>query len=374
MAEQRIVYFKNFDSIRFIAACIVFLTHAIVPYIDLLNIDNPLRVKVIKITLGEGIGVPVFFVLSGFLITYLLIDEYKRNLKINLKAFYMRRILRIWPLYFAIILFSFALYPYLLELFSEKNPLQSNIFYYLTFLSNFDSIRVHQENLTYALSQDITWSVAIEEQFYLFWPIIFLLPKRAWIYIITIILAYSLIFRLIVTNSVVIYFHTISAFAYLCMGGLFAYLISYNIKVKSIFENTNTNFQYITITLLFVTLVLFQLVSFKYFHSFIYSFSLSFIVAIFITSQAISKKSKFLLSNFSIANFWGKYSYGIYLLHPIAIKITSIFFNKVSFNKLVFLNYLFMAVISFIFTLILSYISYEFYEKKFLKLKMYFKQ
>jgi peptidoglycan/LPS O-acetylase OafA/YrhL len=59
-------------------------------------------------------AVSFFFCLSGFLITYLLINEYKENGMINIKNFYLRRILRIWPLYFSVIFFAFFFYNFLL--------------------------------------------------------------------------------------------------------------------------------------------------------------------------------------------------------------------------------------------------------------------
>lgn len=117
-------------------------------------------------------GVDLFFVISGFLITGILLDSvgsahYFRN-------FYVRRVLRIWPLYFALLAFVFVLLPLLMpgergRIFALSHPWQS----YLVFAQNFF---VHALGIMPLL---VTWSLAVEEQFYLVWPlVILLLPRR----------------------------------------------------------------------------------------------------------------------------------------------------------------------------------------------------
>ena len=99
------IFFKNLDSIRFIAALMVFIGHAISPSYQYLPIKNTFWEKLLNTASNAGTGVSMFFVLSGFLITYLLISEYELNRKISIQKFYMRRVLRIWPLYFLIVAF-----------------------------------------------------------------------------------------------------------------------------------------------------------------------------------------------------------------------------------------------------------------------------
>ena len=100
------LYFKNLNGVRFIAAFMVLICH-----IELnkkfFNIPNYRETTKF---LGH-LGVDLFFVLSGFLITFLLIKEKDLFGKINFKNFYIRRILRIWPLYFLIVIFSLFILP-----------------------------------------------------------------------------------------------------------------------------------------------------------------------------------------------------------------------------------------------------------------------
>ena len=78
-------------------------------------------------------AVILFFVLSGFLITYLLFEEKEKTGIIAIKEFYLRRILRIWPLYFLVLLLASIVYFYLSNDASEYTD---RIFYYLLFLPN----------------------------------------------------------------------------------------------------------------------------------------------------------------------------------------------------------------------------------------------
>src|SRR5262249_15856566 len=117
-------------------------------------------------------GVSFFFVLSGFLITYLILREIEVNGKLDILAFYVRRVLRIWPLYYLVIAFGFLCYPLLKSVFGFSSYIETgNSLYYMFFLSNFDVINLGHwlGNGRGAMSTNITWSVAIEEQFYLLW-------------------------------------------------------------------------------------------------------------------------------------------------------------------------------------------------------------
>lgn len=370
------LYFKNLDSIRFFAALMVYLAHGISPAYQYLPVQGTVWEKFLNLISSGGTGVSIFFVLSGFLITYLLIHEYEKTNTISVKNFYMRRVLRIWPLYFLVVTFSFFIYPSLKGLMGIDNPLGSNVLYHLTFLSNFDVINI-QENCpgNDAMSQGITWSVSIEEQFYLFWPLIFaFLPRKAWVYAILFVIGGSLCFRILNhENTAVLYFHTFSVLADLGLGGLAAYLVKNSVRVKHFFENSNAK----THLLLFVFSFSLLFWSDSIF-SFKYGNAISRIItaasfALIIAAQSLTKtNSIFNLSRFKMANHWGKYTYGIYLLHPIAITMVDILSRALKFPKTSFINLFIIGVIGFILTLILSKLSFTFFEARFLKLKQKF--
>ena len=107
--EQKI-YFENLNSIRFIAASLV-IVHHIEQFKSFFGIQN--YFKDVRIEMIGKLGVVLFFVLSGFLISYLLFKEKEYTKTISIRKFYIRRILRIWPLYFLIIILSFFVFPFI---------------------------------------------------------------------------------------------------------------------------------------------------------------------------------------------------------------------------------------------------------------------
>lgn len=90
-------HFHTFDAMRFFACFKVFLLHLPLTAFPLFNF----------IRSGGGIGVQFFFVLSGFLITYIILND-KKHHQFNLKKFFAKRILRIWPLFYLMILFAYT--------------------------------------------------------------------------------------------------------------------------------------------------------------------------------------------------------------------------------------------------------------------------
>jgi len=108
-------------------------------------------------------GVPVFFALSAYLITELLMIERRRSGTVDLPAFYVRRCLRIWPLYFLLLFLGFAL-----SRFGSREISVSALLAYLLFVGNWYTS--FHDFLPTAIGP--LWSIPVEEQFYLFWPIL----------------------------------------------------------------------------------------------------------------------------------------------------------------------------------------------------------
>lgn len=151
--EFKIGYIPALDGLRAFAIIAVILFHAEIPGFR-----------------GGFIGVDLFFVLSGFLITSLLIEEYGKRGVVSLKNFYIRRILRLFP---ALIL-MLSVFVILNLIFVERSKASDNIT---------DSLIVlfYSANWTRALGfgrpdwLGHAWSLSIEEQFYLLWPVIFII-------------------------------------------------------------------------------------------------------------------------------------------------------------------------------------------------------
>ncbi len=155
---------------------------------------------------GGFIGVSVFFVLSGFLITQLLLIEHARAGRIDLAAFYTRRARRLLPPLLCMLAAFLLLHP-LLAPNGDRIAFWYDAFFALTYVSNWTYLTLHAPQWF-----DHTWSLAVEEQFYLLWPILIwpLLrarkPRRALVAMV-VITAIALVWRHVVANGIAVAAH-----------------------------------------------------------------------------------------------------------------------------------------------------------------------
>lgn len=375
MATDRTrIFFPNLDSLRFLAFLLVFLQHGFRNAVRPLDGKSYLSDRLISFFFSGGAtGVQIFFVLSGFLITYLLLNEKKTAGFIDLKKFYLRRTLRIWPLYYATVIFAFLVYPYLKSLIGVDSELCSRPWYYFTFLANFDSIYISQHCPGQsAMTQGIVWSVAIEEQFYIFWPLLFrLLPAAKHWLIFPLVIVSCLAFRAYNADaeSKILYFHTFAVMGDLAIGGVFAYLAIHSQKFLLWLQELPRK------TIAFFYLVIF--ISY-FFQDFIFSFSGAEIFsrlifdcfwAFIIVEQCFAKNVLFPLGKNKQFSKLGKISYGLYMLHPIGILITDIGFRVLKINTGPSLILIVMGLISLGISILIAKLSYRWFETPFLKLK-----
>lgn len=191
------VYFPGLHGLRFFAALAVVFTHVelMKKYMGFhhLWMDSGQRISsfaAAHISHGDfhwasplvaeagPLGVVFFFVLSGFLITYLLLVE-KQQGRVHIGRFYLRRILRIWPLYYLVFLLGFFVLPHF-EWFHV--PVQSEAFIQ-NYWGNFWCYALFVPNLAYSLYMAVPnigqlWSIGVEEQFYILWPLLIGLSKK----------------------------------------------------------------------------------------------------------------------------------------------------------------------------------------------------
>lgn len=172
---SKFLHFPNLNALRAIAALLVLIHHA-EQFKDVFKLDNYWNIPFIQV-IGK-LGVVLFFVLSGFLITYLLVNEEKlTKKKINVKSFYIRRILRIWPLYYLIIFLSYFIFPYL-DILSVDN-ISTEILSIKTFLLYIFMLpNMVLSNFGVVPYASQAWSIGTEEQFYLIWPLLFILFRK----------------------------------------------------------------------------------------------------------------------------------------------------------------------------------------------------
>lgn len=153
-ASSRRFYRPEIDVLRFCGFLMVFLFHSI-------PLGNPHRFLVMARTFAAG-SVPLFFLLSSYLITTLLLIERRRTGQVNLRNFYVRRILRIWPLYFAFL----AICATFGHLDASESISASGLVAYALLIGNWWS----GTHGALSLMTGPLWTLAVEEQFYVVWP------------------------------------------------------------------------------------------------------------------------------------------------------------------------------------------------------------
>ena len=121
------------------------------------------------------IGVDLFFVLSGFLITGILMDT--RDDPHHFRNFYARRTLRIFPLYYAYLVLLFLVLPALSDAYALEHAVDDRRIWLWSYMGNFLMARGWE-----AMPSHTThlWSLAVEEQFYLVWPLLVFAVRRSW--------------------------------------------------------------------------------------------------------------------------------------------------------------------------------------------------
>jgi len=173
-------YRPELDVLRFIAFMFVFITHRT----DLAPINQAQHPWIFAITQVGVFGVPVFFFLSAFLITELLERERSQAGGINVRAFYIRRILRIWPLYF-LLFFGLVFLNNVLPGAGAGTP--DKWLFFMLFAGNW-YITFHGW-IEYPINP--MWSLSVEEQFYIVIPFLALLGRRALIAVNLAVIAVS---------------------------------------------------------------------------------------------------------------------------------------------------------------------------------------
>ena len=315
------------------------------------------------------LGINLFFVLSGFLITYLLLWEQKKSGKINLANYLMRRTLRVWPLYFLIIIFGFFVFPrlpYGIETIHE-------LWRYALFLANFDELLVGLNDSINFLTA--IWTVAVEEQFYIVWGLLIGLfafrKKSMYIIFFSLIILFSIGFRMMNYNEPrMLYFHTFAVMSDLGIGGLIG-LLAFQNKIQRFFENISR------LTIIVTYLVGLALILFEnlIFHGALVSIARivpGVFFAFVILEQVYSKKSFLKIDRIPLMKYSGDISYGFYMFHCIAIYYWAMIFSDYHFTEHLYQFIVYLLVV-FASTYLAAMLSYRFFELPFLRLKKKFK-
>lgn len=363
------VYFPGLNGLRFIAAAMVVVSH-----VELYGFNFNFHTLGIEalFTIGD-VAVIFFFVLSGFLITYLLFKEKDTMGTVSVKDFYMRRILRIWPLYYLLLILGFLILPNIAFMDTGNlSHMMHKYFWPQLILNIFLLPNLGRACFTALPFNGMAWSIGVEEQFYFIWPILIKKSKKPLKVIIMIIIAYIMCFfgarevKHIFTNyaisSFTNYLPNIIGYIQIdCMaiGAIGAYLLFYNKRlIQFVFSPL---FQFITFVGIFIIIFFYNN---KLFSNEIASF---FFCSLIINVAA--NKNTFLKLENKVFHYLGKISYGIYMYHSIIIIAMVNLFRKFHLGHNI-IEILGLHLLCLIITVGISAVSYRYFENIFLKLKL----
>jgi peptidoglycan/LPS O-acetylase OafA/YrhL len=345
------IYFPELDGLRFFAFLLVFVHHH--------SLFSALEIK-------GWIGVDLFFVLSAFLFTKLLIAEYFKTQKISFIKFYLRRIFRIWPIYFLFIGFSVTLYFYLEGTLSRY--IEMRIIGLLAFSDNILTAFSGWNPLPYSVH---LWTIAYEEQFYIFVPIIIYFLVRSSLktklsFLISIYILFNIIRLFLIANNAnsteIIVMLPFTRFESIFLG----MVIGFN-GFDFLLKKVSSSVLGLIGILFFVLLYMPPLINVSYWIIVEYTF-VGISTSLILFSVLNNNFLRNLFSN-KILVFLGKRSYGLYVYHLLGIGFADYMIEKITVLPS---SSLASFIYSFLFTVIVSIISYKIIETPFLKLKKKF--
>jgi peptidoglycan/LPS O-acetylase OafA/YrhL len=358
--EKSKIYFPQLDSIRGISFIAIFLFHT-------------LRINYGVTFLGDftqylfanlPLAIDVFFILSSFLLTYLALNEYQKRGNFSFQNYFTRRILRIWPLYYFILLLAFILFPVVASLLHYKMTLPEPV-YYIFFIANFYTI-----NHVFFLR--LLWTISVEEQFYLLWGFCLRFFHKHLYKIIFILIFVSVVFSIYSTfTQSASYFNSLTYLFDFGCGALAALLTFKNKFIIACFRNLagfKTIFYYCYLPFHFIFFYILNKHSAGISNDLValanrYLFIIY--IGLFIIEQMINIRRTKILERSRFLIFTGKISYGLYCYHGISIMFLNLLVEH--FN-LGISNWI-MVLISFALNYFVAIISYFYLESPFLKLK-----
>lgn len=354
MTESPVVYLRGLNGIRALAALSVVASHVALSYGTF-----GLR-KMYGLDLASY-GVTMFFTLSGFLITYLLLIEKKKYGNINIKQFYIRRMLRIWPLYYLYLAISI-----IVLLIYEKEALTDQTAFYVFLLANVPFIIVKQIPVI-----GHYWSLGVEEQFYLFWPWIVKKVKRIFtllVWFVIIMGVLKLLFWLYyhkTGNPVPVAAIHITRFHCMAIGaaGAVLYFGKNSFFLKAAYSN-------ITQVIIWAVVALVVVNKFNV-NPIINDELISVISILLIVNVAGNPKTLIKLDN-KYLDYLGKISFGIYVYHPLVLFLEEKWMGSYIRGLDPVVQMVIIGLVAVTVTIIIAGLSYKYFESRFLQYKKKF--
>jgi peptidoglycan/LPS O-acetylase OafA/YrhL len=366
------VFFKNLDALRFIAFLFIFLGHSLDTDSNaILQSDVYGWVKNYVYIFGKT-GFSFAFVLSSYINTWVILEERKNAGHFKPWLYYVRRAIRIWPLYFLVLFIGFVVLPFVMELLNQPYEEVGNPWYFILFVGNFFLI---EHGWTHSPIISVLWSVSVEEQFYIFWPFLLIVFRKSekWLFALLLVIFGITTFHYYGTD-VNIWFHTLFLLGDIAIGALFAF-ISFNKnwgfdKLVDLSRNS------------IIGLYLLFFASFIFYHELFDSQLLpgatnlileklfyAVILSYFIFEQNFGKNSFYKFGNLKTITYLGVISYGLFCFHEIGLLIGNQVLVRTGTDSNIWAFLILKPLIAFAIISPLAHFSWNYFEKPILKLK-----
>jgi len=370
-------YIPSFDGLRGLAIIMVLLLH----FLQHMQVTNKLEQAVVAVSGYGAFGVELFFILSGFLITGILIDG--RNQPHYFRNFYMRRALRIFPVYYGTLLVVFVIAPHIAAFRGPQLDylLDRQAWAWLYGVNIFIGLK---GEWSFSYLQHL-WSLSIEEHFYFVWPaVVFLLaprPRALFIVCLTLCLgamAARFIGALAGLSWWTTYLLTPFRLDALVLGALIAVVL----RQEHGLTRLSWALPRVTLTATTLLLLTFAWTRLGSHHDIelilpiraaLVEILLGCLMVFVLTRPAQSATSRFFTTRVMV--FFGTYSYGLYVYHHFLSYYFTINHTDVALAKVFGSHGLAItaqATFGIAVSVALAYVSYEFFEKRFLRLKRLF--
>lgn len=351
MTSKERLYLPGLNGIRAVAALSVLFGHMWSPFGDWGIGEPPFQIP------WPSGPVTTFFVISGFLITYLLMNEIGKTNDVSIGKFYMRRILRIWPLYYGYMILA------LIAVAAFKGEINNAAWFY-TFFSG---------NISHAIGIGIIplyhfWSLGVEEQYYAWYPWMVKYNKRHILTAVSVLCIVWICIKLgcyiFIGKGLAYRIFAVTQFDCMMLGAAGA--IMYYRGTEWFRQLCSNRYVAIAAWVLFFTSGLWA----KYIPSPVTNEVIAFVSLLVIMAGLVRKP---LLEN-RVMNYLGKISYGIYVIHPILLYVGTRLLNNVitgseALQKQggVCFALIFVCITSL--TIGLASLSYKYFEMPFLRMK-----
>ncbi len=369
------VYFEHLDALRFIAFCFIFLGHALDTDSDVVHNSSTYQWVRHYVYIFGTTGFSFAFVLSSYVNTWVILEERANVGTFNPWKYYVRRALRIWPLYFLVLLIGFVVLPWFMAAIGEPYEEVGNPWYFIFFVGNFHLI---SEGFTHSPIISVLWSVSVEEQFYIFWPFLLIVFRRneKWLMAALLLVFALTTFRYFHTD-VHLWFHTLFLLSDICIGAVFAFMSFHRNwgfeRLKNLGRPAIAG-----IYLLFWACLLFyneifqneMLASplFLIFEKLLFALLLGYIIF----EQNFSPNSYFKFGRLHTVTWLGVISYGLFCFHEIGLLVAGRLLRWLLLGDDVAAFLLLKPLMAFVLILPLAHLSWNYLEKPFLRLKRHF--